>query len=279
MRNLVVAKFTGEDADRHRLPAYEAVQSLYGISRSLLIVTNYLVEGRVRRKDFSLTGFEFNIVTQRPGSFETVFEIISDPRTMDIVSTLGMGVAGNFLTDFIKSIINQTVGNPSEPIVEQLVADEKLKSGDLLALSDAIEPAMRTAHRSIGCGASQVFIITGDHNSVKLDSSTKRYVNTSIPDQNVFTKLFSVSSFNANSGDGRAFDLEEGRSVPFKLEPSVDRATINTILGSMTLYARKRKLGDNLSSSVAFQYKSTLSIDGKVKKINLIKARQNLGDL
>lgn len=279
MKELFIAKFTGDAADEHRLPAYEAVQSLYGISRSLLIVTNYLAEGRVRRKDFSPISFELNIVAQRRGSFETVFEIISNPELMAIMSSLGLSVAGNFLSDFIKSIFKQTVGHPSEPVVEKLVNEGKIKSGDLLALSDAIEPAMRSAHLSIGRGAKNINVITGDGNTIILDSSTQRYVNTSIKDDTVCTKLFSVSSFNANSGDGRAFDLEEGRSVPFKLQPDVDRLTVNSILQSMTSYARKRTLGDNLASSVAFKYKSIISVDNKIKKIILIKARQNLDDL
>jgi hypothetical protein len=40
MDNLTVS-FQGGLADTHRLPAYAASQSLYGISRSLLVVTNY----------------------------------------------------------------------------------------------------------------------------------------------------------------------------------------------------------------------------------------------
>ena len=43
-----VAKLKGDVADDHRVPAYEGAKSLYGLNRSLLIVSNYVVEGRVR---------------------------------------------------------------------------------------------------------------------------------------------------------------------------------------------------------------------------------------
>ena len=279
MGELIIAKFIGDEADAHRLPAYEAVQSLYGISRSLLILTNYLAEGRVRRKDFSPQGFELNIVTQREGSFETLFEIIANPAFLQILSNIGVNVGTKFLNDFLRSMFKQTVGQPSEPVIEELVRDGKIKSGDLLALSDAIEPAMRSAHLSIGRGASKIIVITGDNNTVNLDNVTKRYVNESISDPTERIKLFSVSSFNANSRDGRAFDLEEGRSIPFKLQVDADRTTVNAILESMASYARKRTFGDNLPSAVAFKYHSVLSVDQKLKKMILIKARQNLQDL
>jgi hypothetical protein len=48
----LIVSFQGGLADAHRLPAYAASQSLYGISRSLLVVTNYLGEGERPRTAF-----------------------------------------------------------------------------------------------------------------------------------------------------------------------------------------------------------------------------------
>jgi hypothetical protein len=64
----LTVSFQGGLADEHRLPAYAASQSLYGISRSLLVVTNYLGEGKVRHRKFDETGaygFEINLVASR----------------------------------------------------------------------------------------------------------------------------------------------------------------------------------------------------------------------
>jgi len=61
----LTVSFQGGLADEHRLPAYAASQSLYGISRSLLVVTNYLGEGKVRHRNFDESGahgFEINLV-------------------------------------------------------------------------------------------------------------------------------------------------------------------------------------------------------------------------
>jgi hypothetical protein len=275
---LLIAKFEGDLAQQAKLPAYEATQSLYGIARSALIATNYLAEGRVRRRDFSPNGFELNIITNRPGSFETVFELVTDPTTMAILGALGLSVAGNFATDFIKSMWRRATGQRADPIIEELEASGSLSGGDLAAVIDAIEPAMRETHKSIGYGANSIVIISGDHNVVSFNGRTKEYVNSSTLDDAIQAKLFSIGSFNANSGYGRAFDLEEGRTIAFQLAQGVDRTTINTILSSISSYARRRRLGDEIASAIALRYNAVVSTDGRVKKLIVLGARPNVAD-
>jgi hypothetical protein len=101
-------------------------------------------------------------------------------------------------------------------------------------------------------GASQITIVKGDNNVVIFNGSTKQYVNDSIFDETIYIKLFSVGSFNANSGYGRAYDFEEERTVPFRLVKGADRRTIDNLLNSIVLYTRRRHLGDESRSAVAF---------------------------
>jgi len=247
-------------------------------TRSTLILTNYLAEGRVRRRDFATGGFQLNIVATRPGSFETVFELITDPASMTILAGMVAGVGSNLVTEFIKSMWRRAIGRSAEQIVENLEAEGRLDAGDLAATLDAIEPAMREAHKSIGRGANQIIIINGEKNIVTFNQTSKDYVNTSFLDDAVRTKLFSIGSLNANSGYGRAFDLEEGRTIPFQLDRNVDRITIDTILGSITSYARRRRLGDDLASAIALRYQPAVSTDGRVKKLIVFSARPTLAE-
>jgi len=99
-----------------------------------------------------------------------------------------------------------------------------------------------------------------------------------IIDNEIRIKLFSIGSFNANQGTGRAFDLDEGRSIPFELAPNIDRMSVNTILGSINSYAIRRRLGDNLNSAIAIQYTCIKAADGRVKKMRVFGARQFLED-
>jgi hypothetical protein len=246
--NDLLISFQGQAAEQHRLPAYEASQSLYGISRSLLIVTNYLSEGRVRRRDFEQVNrpYQINLVAQRAGSFEFLYEILTDPMARAVATK----VAADLTVDFIRSIFRRSVGEKADAAIEDLEAQKQLDTGDLGALVEAIEPAMKVAHTVVDHGATNIILISGDNNVVNLNSATKQYVWTSIRDNKPRVKLFSIASYNANSRSGRAFDYELGKTVPFEVEPRADRETISAILSSMS-YFDLMLVGEYLSYSIA----------------------------
>jgi hypothetical protein len=176
---------------------------------------NYLDEGKIRHRDFKSRGFHIDLVAQRPGSFDALYEIVTNPGVMAVGGTLALGVTGNLLTDFLKTIFRRSVGQSGEASIEELETQGKLNPGDLSALEDAIEPAMKEAHTVINRGAGQIIIINGDQNVVSLDRSTKQYVWTSRLDETIKTKLFSIASYNANQRSGRAFDFELGKTISF----------------------------------------------------------------
>lgn len=272
------AKFSGGMAESHQLPAYEAAQSLYGISRSALITLNYLAEGRVRRREFSPRGFQINLIESCRGSFEAIFEIITNPSMMIIASSLGAYASSEFVEKFLASTMRRSVGEAADPVVEELEAAKSLDTGDTSALVDAIEPAMRSAHTVINHGAAKIELMTPQSALAILDAETKRYIWSSVPDDDMQEKLFGIASYNANSREGRAFDYDLGKTVPFSISRDADRTTVAEILKSMTSYALRRE-GDTLRSSVAIRYTRVLSGDDRIKKIKILKARQELLDL
>jgi len=272
------AQFQGGLADEHKLPAYLGTESLNGIARSLLIVTNYVAEGRVRYKDYKFDNYDVNIVAIQPGSFEAVYEIVVNNPLLSIGGSIGLGVTGNLLTDLIKTVFRRCIGKSGARSIEDLENNRALKSGDIEAIVDAIEPAIKRAHNVIGDGAHHVAIINGDNNVVKFDGASKRYVNSSILAPGYETKLFSVDNYSVNSRYGRAFDFEVGKTVPYIVNRAADRKTIQTILDSHESYALRR-LGDELSSAVAFRYRQIVSADGRVKKLVVFKARPDIADL
>jgi hypothetical protein len=268
--------FQGGLADEHKLPAYAASQSLYGISRSLLIVTNYLSEGRVRRRDFDARrlGFDINLVAHREGSFEFLFELLADPAVHAIGQSVAAKVAGDFTVAFVKSIFKRVTGGGAEP--EKLETDGDLHSGDLGALVEAIEPAMKAAHSTINHGANTIVIVSGDNNIVNLNLDTKRYVFESIDDDSPRQKVFSIASFNANTLSGRAYDYERRLTVPFDLFRGADRETLATIMRSMSAYALRHHGADEDASQIALEYTATLASDERIKKLHVLRARREL---
>lgn len=277
----IVVKFEGGEAEDNRLPAYEGSESIRGITRSLIIPVNYLVEQRVRHQQFKFDDFDLVITATRPGSVEFVYELIFSPAALVVIggvaTACGQGVK-EFITDFTKSTLNRAIGKSATPAIEEAEAEGALKSGDLGALVEAIEPALKSAHRSINNGSQKIIIIQGDNNTVNFDARSKKYVNSSSLDKAIRTKLFSVSSYNANSSYGRAFDVDEGRTVPFILESDVDIKTVDAIMSSMRHYAFRR-FDNGGQSLVAFKYRAILSPDERVKKLIVTKARNEIIDL
>jgi hypothetical protein len=231
-----------------------------------LITLNYLAEGRVRRREFSPRGFQINLVENRR-SFEAIYEIITNPEMMVVVGGLGIYASSAFIENFLSSRTRRSVGEAADPVIEELETAETLDTGDTGALVDAIEPAMRSAHTVINNGAGRIDLLTQQSELAVLDAATKRYIWSSIPDDEIQEKLFGTASYNANSREGRAFDYDLGKTVPFSISRDADRATVAEILKSMTSYALRRE-GDTLRSSVALRYTRILSGDGKTKDKN-----------
>lgn len=280
---LLEVKFEGGIAEQHRIPAYEGTKSLEGLTRSMLIITNFLVEGRVRRKEFGRVPITFNLVAQRPGSFESLYEIGYQAAVIGgpIAGGLAMGAAGNLLYDLFKVVYGRVTGGPDEPNPGSVVELEEERGGDVAALIEAVEPSVRLAHNVINHGVMNINIhapAVAPAPIVNFTPQTKQYMWESVINNDVRLKLFSMASFNANQGTGRVFDLEEGRSVPFELSTDVDRQSVDTLLGSIASYTRRRRLGDDLRSAIAVMYTSVEAADGRIKKIRILAARNEIQD-
>lgn len=265
------ARFTGGEADKHRLPAYEAGQSLHGISRSLIVLGHYLATGEVRKRYPFTPQVSIYLHPPRAGSFETLLQIVTDPALLVFGSVLGdvsTNIAANLATDFIRHLYKRTTGQVSQPdtaIVETL---ENARPGDVEALADAIEPALKLAHASIGPGAQNIFIVNGDNNVVHFNEGTKRYLeNERISDQ-VEEQDISIGSYNVNQRTGRAFFHDLGKTVPFKVLKGSPASTVPALLHSMGEYADKRP------PNIRVRFVRTTAGDGTTKRINILDARQ-----
>ena len=187
-------KFDGEDADEHRLPAFDAAESLDGIAKSILIPTNYLVEGRVRYKNFTYDDYRIDLISVRPGSLDVLFNIHLNLDALKDLHELGIAVTGAFVYDFIKSVIGRAIGKSAPKAIERLEEQNLLKTGDMGALVDAIEAPVKRAHTVINRGAKKIAIIDGDSSPINLNAASKLYVQTTEINSEVRSKVVSVPS-------------------------------------------------------------------------------------
>ena len=275
----MTVKYTGELADRHRLPAYAASKSLYGISRSLLLTSTYLVEGKVRQRRYEYNGYNVHLVATRQGSFESLFEVI---MSTNMVAQTLTGIAGGVTTASIIGIykgISKRVIGKSSPELDALEAKGVLKSGDVGALVEALEPAIIDAHNVVGAGASNITIISGSNNVINYNEASKDYVQTSNLIERPNVKVVSVGSFNVNTDYGRVFDFELNRTIPFTLSKDADPKTVQLLTQSLQNYAYEKKLGHSEKSKIAIKFLPIEAVDGRVKKIIILQAGNDISEL
>jgi len=277
----LIVKFEGGLADAHKLPAYNAAKYLVGLTRSILIPSAYLEDKKVHHRNIGNTrAYQLNLMSQRSGSFESVFEYLVNPAMLVVLDPLGAALAVEFVKDIIYSIIRRSIGQNADEKIEELESKGKLDFGDMAALVDAVTPAMRDAHTTIGSGAHNIYIINGSHNVIQLNATTKDYINTSINDDEKQVKDFSIARFNANTRNGGAYDYETRHTVAFILDDEADATTINSITESMRRYAHLRLLGnDDLSSRVSLKYTAIYTPDRKIKKIRILEARGSIREI
>ncbi|MEP1091914.1 MAG: hypothetical protein ABJH33_01225 [Rhizobiaceae bacterium] len=226
------------------------------------------------------------MVAHRPGSFETLYDIAYPAAVFGggILTGALKDVGQTLLTDLIKSVYGRVTGTERVEDIPDTVAElDRERGGDINALVEAAEPSVRLGHTVINHGVINININQAaevEQSSLALlNPETKKFVWDKIINNEMRAKLFSIGSFNANQGTGRAFDLELGKSIPFEILKDADAQTINTILQSISDYTRKRRLGDNLRSAVALKYTSVDAVDGRLKKIRIHKARPDFDDL
>jgi hypothetical protein len=187
------------------LDAYDASQALYGISRSLSILTHYTLHRRVIKQAPSLEGAKVLIEPPRPGSFEFIVPIINDPDVRAIAQSLSATILYVGKSD-----------TPSSPEVQNLA---RRAPGDFDALSDSINEDMVRIHRPL-MSNGRTYNITvngGTVNIVDLDRGTYDFSKTKVLGDNQEEYLGQVRSFNGSTIQGRFWVESEERTVGFSV--------------------------------------------------------------
>lgn len=263
--------YEGEEANRNRLPAHKGAISIEGVTWSLSLLAHYAATGRIRSRGELSPNIKVYIRPARQGSFiNDVYIYVTEPENLFITSIAGgyvAATAGQLLNTLIAKSLKEVCGL----IYKHTRHDErwlnKLPSGDVEALIDKIEPSMRRAHEVIDDGAETLEITKGRTPLVKFDSVTKAYVNADITGDET-SRVVSVGAFNANSGNGRVYLPDVGKTVPFAVGRGLDSPTYAALSYSLDRYV------NGLPSHIDLTSTEMLAADGRVKKLIVSKARK-----
>jgi len=262
------AKFDGDEAEYHRIPAYEGSQSIQGISRGLVLVSHYLATGVVRHKAPFGGGIQVFIRPAQPGSLEQIYQIVADPTVQIIGGKILENVTSSVLSDFVKLIFSNAVGKSSKTETKEIAELEDARPGDVDALTDAVTPTLSLGHTAIDRGVKNIIIVNGDNNVVNFNGATKQFINQSVMGDDVEEQDLSVGSFNANTHYGRVYFHDLGKTVPFTLSKSIESETIGAITHSLDCYA------NGLPSDILVRFLRITASDGRTKKILIVGAKK-----
>lgn len=206
----------------------------------------------------------------RQGSFTNdLILLATEPNNLFITSVVGV-YAISTVTDLVNSVIVKIVkevcGTTAELPERRQHWFSKLPSGDLEALVDRIEPSMQRAHNVIGEGASKLILKKGTVEQATFDQETKNYVNSSILDDQEVRRVVRVGALNANTGNGRVYLPDIGKTVPFSMVREPEHGSYATLTYSLDRYVR------GMPSDVEIVCREVLSIDNRIKKLIISSA-------
>lgn len=259
----IILKYEGLDADEHRLDAQFGGESLAGIGHALTLVSHYAATGHVRQRAPYSEDTRFYFIGGRKGSLDWLLQVVIENPDAVMV---GLGVNG--VTELVKFVFTRAIGKTSKinnPIVASL--DEN-RSGDLEALIEAVEPALKRGHRAIDKTAQQITIINGNNNQVMVgfDSESKAYLEDDV-DGGRDVQDVTVASLNVNSRHGRVFFHDLQRTVPFKIDRDAKARTITQLSRALHNYARKT------GRRVSITFSRIEAVDGRLKRILIHDAK------
>lgn len=259
MSDLVI-RFTGLDASKGHVELFAGLESAAGIGRALALVAHYAATGEVRHRFPFSDEVVFYLEATEEGSFQFKVKLV--------VGTIAIGIATNAIYDLGKLVFLNAIGEEPAQLPPEVKALEEQRSGDIAALTEAIEPALKKGHYGVGNTIKKIEIYEerSRRTIVTFDQETKDYLQTN-EDAGIDEQDVSISALNVNDRTGRAYFLDLKRTVPFTVSRDALSSTIPTLSASLDRYAKKRN-----SAPIRLRFKRIEAADGRLKRLIVLGA-------
>jgi hypothetical protein len=258
MPDLIIS-FQGLDADSGHIEALAGIESAAGITRALTLIGHYASTGSVRHRFPFDDGIQFFLESTEQGSFNW--------RLKMVVANVALGLTTNGIYDLLKVVTTKAIGTET-PSVSQPVQDlNEGRSGDIDALVEAVEPALKKAHYGIGQTAVKIVIQESSSRKVivTFDQNSKAYLADSI-EGNKSAQDVSISALNVNDRTGRAYFADLNRTIPFKVSKDAEPDTMSVLSGALDRYANKKGVPTRI------YFTRVEAVDERLKRIVIVKA-------
>lgn len=205
--------YRGGDADKNQLKLYDGANSIFGFSKVIQLAVHGFINNKIIKNAPAMKGAEIYILPARNGSFlETIKILITDPNFM---MSVGTGVVGSALYDFLKTTIGKAVGKifkPETSTVSKLIQKDEPFFDEL---ANILEGPLVEAHRTIEKSGGTVSLDRPKSTLVVFNNETLNWVKTQKEDNIPIKRVGNVTRFNIISKNGRFYDTDEKRTIPF----------------------------------------------------------------
>ena len=257
----LIISFEGKDANEGRLEAFAGIESAAGIARSLTLIAHYAATGKVRQRFPFDDAAQFYLVATESGSFR--WKLV-----LSVAGSLALGITSDGIYDLSKLVFSKAIGEEPDGLSQQINDLNKRRSGDIDALVEAVEPALKKGHYGIGETANKIVIRENDSHNVVIEfnASSKNYLLSSL-DADVGEQDVSISALNANDRTGRAYFLDLKRTVPFRVSKDADGDTMGVLSSSLDRYVNKHP------APIRLRFRRIEAVDGRLKRIVIYGAQ------
>lgn len=242
--------FTGREARRHHIEANEGLESLSGLAHAATLVAHYTVTSVVRQRTPYDDRLRFFFQEARPGSLTAI---------LALGGALAVGAGGNLVYDVLKEVWKRATGTGEGGDINS--GDRMFRAGDIDALTEAVSPSLLRGHSWIGQHDQNISIKTGRQILVDLNQRTKEYLQNEIFEEGLSNQDVRVAALNVNSRYGRAFFIDLGRTIPFKVDRNATPQTMPNLALFLRQYAQRN------GATVTIRFQKILYIDGRLKRI------------
>jgi hypothetical protein len=258
MTDLIIS-FQGLDADRGQIEAFAGMESAAGLARALTLIGHYAATGVVRHRFPFSRDVQFFLEATETGSFNFRIKIIA--------GTVAVGLATNGIYDLIKLVTSKAIGQEPIALSEKVDGLNRSKSGDIDALVEAIEPALKKAHYGIGETAKKIVIEESSSRKlvITFDDHSKNYLMENVSGDDAEQDV-SISALNVNDRTGRAYFLDLKRTIPFRVSKDADPKTMSVLSAALDRYANKSP------APIRISFSRVEALDGRLKRLVVFRA-------
>jgi len=257
--------YRGGQADKGRLDLYDGSDSLFGFAKALNITAHAFVNRDIVGRATATKGAELYLHPPRSGSFiEVIQAVVTTPEYM---AGVGTGVISNAFYDFFKFALGRAAGvafSPKTPSVkQQLQRDEPFFD----ELADVLEGPLKEGHRTIETSGGTITLERPRSPLVIFDQETLEWVTTRDEGDRMERHTGNITRFNVISKNGRLYDRELKRTIPFKPHETLDDMSIRLLSRSLD------ETNNRMPGILEFNVRPVVSARGITKRYILMKCR------